>query len=158
MSIPPPSSASPSKFHPPYNGAGSSSAFTPRGPVPSLDPTHNGSSSSAAIDITSDTIPSPPKYEPKQPIFIGAITTECFMLYPTPVVYLGGHSQDPNERLELAHSRGAEFLKVKLKVRFPEILNWSLTFSSAKPAPSQNMVLNGPCLRPMSFKSLHPIS
>jgi hypothetical protein len=116
MSIPPPSSASPSKFHPPYNGAGSSSAFTPRGPVPSLDPTHNGSSSSAAIDITSDTIPSPPKYEPKQPIFIGAITTECFMLYPTPVVYLGGHSQDPNERLELAHSRGAEFLKVKLKV------------------------------------------
>jgi hypothetical protein len=116
MSYHPSPSASSNHFHPAYNGNGSPTIYTPRTAVPHPSPTNNGASSSAPIDFTSDNIPSPPRYEPKQPIFIGAITTECFMLYPSPVVYLGGQSHDPSERLELVRAVGAEFLKVKLKV------------------------------------------
>lgn len=75
-------------------------------------PTPGGGTSQSAIDLTS--APSPPQRNPKQPVCIGAITTQAYMLYPSPVVVLGGVSD--KEKLDLIPYRGAEFLKVKLKV------------------------------------------
>jgi SWI/SNF-related matrix-associated actin-dependent regulator of chromatin subfamily A3 len=92
----------------------SSNIYSPRQPV--AGPSNDGFSSSSAIDLTSN-MPSPvTPHNPKKPIFIGAITTDLFMLYPSPIVYIGAQSPDDKERLEVVQYRGAEFLKVKLKV------------------------------------------
>jgi SWI/SNF-related matrix-associated actin-dependent regulator of chromatin subfamily A3 len=104
-----------SHFQNPYNQ--SSNIYSPRQPV--AGPSNDGFSSSSAIDLTSN-IPSPViPHNPKKPIFMGAITTDLFMLYPSPIVYIGATSPDDKERLEVVQYRGAEFLKVKLKVCFP---------------------------------------
>lgn len=76
----------------------------------------NGSSSTSAIDLTSANIPSPPPRNRNAPLFIGAITTEAFMLYPSPLVNMGADISQAREKLDLVYFRGAEFLKVKLKV------------------------------------------
>lgn len=96
-----------------------------------------GGSSTSAIDLTSATIPSPPPpraaHNPKSPLFIGAITTEAFMLYPSPVVILGCDPANSRERLDVVQFRNAEFLKVKLKVHmFPHQSPRCLTLSDPK--------------------------
>jgi len=95
----------------------SSNIYSPRQPV--AGPSNDGFSSSSAIDLTSN-MPSPvTPHNPKKPIFIGAITTDLFMLYPSPIVYIGAQCPEDKERLEVVQYRGAEFLKVKLKVCLP---------------------------------------
>jgi len=106
-------SQSQSHFQSPFNQ--SSNIYSPRQPLAGPS-SSDGLSSSSAIDLTSN-LPSPaPQHNPKKPIFIGAITTDVFMLYPSPIVYIGATCQDNKERLEVVQYRGAEFLKVKLKV------------------------------------------
>jgi hypothetical protein len=41
------------------------------------------------------------------------------MLYPSPLVNMGADVSQAREKLDLVHFRGAEFLKVKLKVGHP---------------------------------------
>ena len=107
-----------SHFQNPYNQ--SSNIYSPRQPV--AGPSNDGFSSSSAIDLTSN-MPSPvTPHNPKKPIFIGAITTDLFMLYPSPIVYIGATCPEDKERLEVVQYRGAEFLKVKLKVCSPLVM------------------------------------
>lgn len=103
-----------SHFQSPYNH--SSNIYSPRQPVAGPSNSNDGFSSSSAIDFTSD-MPSPvTPHNPKKPICIGAITTDLFMLYPSPIVFIGASCPDNKERLDVVQDRGAEFLKVKLKV------------------------------------------
>jgi hypothetical protein len=108
-------SNSQSHFQSPYNQ--SSNIYSPRQPVAGPSKSSDGLSSSSAIDLTSN-IPSPTAqpHNPKKPIFIGAITTDVYMLYPNPVVYIGAACPEDKERLDVVQYRGAEFMKVKLKV------------------------------------------
>jgi hypothetical protein len=75
-----------------------------------------GSSSNSAIDLTSANLPSPPRSNPKAPLFIGAITTEAMMFYPSPLMVMGSDLSGMRERPDIANFKGAEFVKVKLKV------------------------------------------
>jgi hypothetical protein len=103
-----------SHFQSPF--AGSSTIYSPR-PQPPAGPSNDGFSSTSAIDLTSNNLPSPAiPHNPKKPVFIGAVTTDVFMLYPCPIVFIGAPSTDEKEFLEVVQFRGAEFLKVKLKV------------------------------------------
>lgn len=97
---------SPSSQHPYLNGNG----YGDRHGTP------NGSSSTSAIDLTAANVPSPPPRNRNAALFIGAITTEAFMLYPSPLVNMGADISQAREKLDLVYFRGAEFLKVKLKV------------------------------------------
>jgi hypothetical protein len=103
-----------SHFQSPNNQ--SSTIYSPRMPPPSpaAGPSNDGFSSTSAIDLTSSTVPSPSEHNPKKPIFIGAVTTDVFMLYPSSAVFIG--ATDEKEHLDIVHHLGAEFLKVKLKV------------------------------------------
>lgn len=101
-------------FQSPY--AGSSTIYSPR-QHPPAGPSNDGFSSTSAIDLTSNNLPSPSApHNPKKPVFIGAVTTDIFMLYPCPVVFIGAPAPDDREFLDVVNFRGAEFLKVKLKV------------------------------------------
>jgi hypothetical protein len=75
---------------------------------------------SSAIDLTNIRIPSPPPAQnPKHPMCIGALVSRAIMLYPSEAALIGAQAREgTKERFEVRHWRGAEFLKVKLKVSF----------------------------------------
>lgn len=111
-------------FNSPYNQ--SSTIYSPR-PQPSPGQYHpqinggsNGigssSNSNSVIDLTSANLPSPPRHNPKAPLFIGAITTEAMMFYPSPLMVMGSDLSGMREKVDIVQFKGAEFVKVKLKV------------------------------------------
>lgn len=97
--------------HPP-GGTGPPLTYLPLGAA------NGGTSMSSAIDLTSIRIPTPPPpKDPKQPICMGAISSRALMLYPSQTAIIGtGPPEGIKERYELREWRGAEFIKVKLKV------------------------------------------
>ena len=153
-------------FNSPYNQ--SSTIYSPRNqPQPPPGKQHFqsngtsngvGSTSNEAIDLTSTNIPSPPRSNPKAPLFIGAITTEAMMFYPSPLMVIGSDLGGLRERANIVHFKGAEFVKVKLKVSEPsqKVCRLGLTNSTGQRVRSQSRAILGHRQRPISSKSCHP--
>jgi hypothetical protein len=85
--------------------------------MPAL-PADAGTSASSAIDLTSAQILSPPpQSDAKKPVCIGSLISRVIMLYPAAAAIVGAEPPEGvKERYEVVQYRGAEFLKVKLKV------------------------------------------
>lgn len=85
---------------------------------------YNGASASSAIDLTSGYVPAPSQHvlDPRRPICIGAIMSRVFSIYPPEIAVVG--AQPPSgtkERLHMVNLRGADLIKVKLKVSPVEV-------------------------------------
>ena len=77
----------------------------------------NGVSSSDAIDLTGPNLPSPPPTHDKSPLCIGSIMSRAMVFYPSDAIYFGKHpAPGAPEQWDVVEFRGAELLKVKLKV------------------------------------------
>lgn len=75
-----------------------------------------GASASSAIDLTTMRIPTPPP-DNKKPVCIGSLISRVIMLYPAPAAVIGAQPPEGcKERFDVVSHRGAEFLRVKLKV------------------------------------------
>ena len=77
----------------------------------------NGISASSAIDLSSARLPSPPPVNDKKPVCIGSLTSRAIMLYPCPAAVVGAQAPDgSNDKYQTVNYRGAELLKVRIKV------------------------------------------
>jgi hypothetical protein len=75
-----------------------------------------GASASSAIDLTTMRIPTPPP-DNKKPVCIGSLISRVIMLYPAPAAVIGAQPPEGcKEKFDVVQHRGAEFLRVKLKV------------------------------------------
>ncbi len=80
----------------------------------------NGISASSAIDLTNARLPSPPPISDKKPVCIGSLSSKAVMLYPSMAAVVGAMPQEGSrENYQTMIYRGAELLKVKLKVCQP---------------------------------------
>ena len=76
-------------------------------------PPLRGSASDSAIDLTGPA----PVIDRKTPVCIGSLQSRAIMLYPAEAAVIGYlPPEGSKERYELIQYRGAELLRVKLKV------------------------------------------
>ena len=78
---------------------------------------NKGISASSAIDLSDARLPSPPPVNDKRPVCIGSILTRAIMLYPCSAAVVGVQAPEgSHDRYQTVNYRGAEFLKVRIKV------------------------------------------
>jgi hypothetical protein len=92
-----------------------------------------GASASSAIDLTTMRIPTPPP-DNKKPVCIGSLISRVIMLYPAPAAVIGAQPPEGcKEKFDVVQHRGAEFLRVKLKVGSVQLARHRISADRAVP-------------------------